>query len=139
MRWPVWPSSPYAVPWSEQTTARHGRRLETAAKSLPMWRSTYSRAAAWVARESPASRVAPGRWNQLGWCSADTFTNRKSRCCGGRAATTSSARATWASKEVGEGTPNSGSQWLSWKSPGSTEPSGACLLKKPTPPMHTVR
>ncbi|SCE58088.1 hypothetical protein GA0115253_1077515 [Streptomyces sp. Termitarium-T10T-6] len=103
--------------------AKHRRRLLAAAKSRPMCRSTYSRAAACVARESPASRVAPGRWNQFGWCRADTFTKRNSRCSRGSAATTSSARATCSSNEVGEATPKPGSQWLSWNIPGSTEPS----------------
>ncbi len=104
-----------------------------------MCRSTYSRAAAWVSRESPASAVAPGRWNQLGWCSADTLTKRNSRCSTGSPATIRSAQATCSSKEVGEATPNSGSQWLSWNIAGSTEPSGGRRLKNPTPPTHTVR
>ncbi len=102
-----------------------------------MCRSTYSRAAAWLARVSPSSRVDPGRWNQLGWCRAETLRKRNSRRSCGSRATAFSAQATWASKEVGEGTPNSGSQCDSANRPGNTDPSGPCLLKKPTPPTHT--
>jgi hypothetical protein len=103
-----------------------------------MCRSTYSSAAACVARLSPASRVAPGRWNQFGWWSAETFTKRNSRCSAGSRETIRSAREIWFSKDRGEVTPKPVSQWDSSKRPGRTEPSGPCLLKKPTPPMHTV-
>jgi hypothetical protein len=74
----------------------------------------------------------------VGLVQAETLTNSNSRRSSGSRSTTRSASATWASKEVGDVTPSSGVQWLSWKSPGNTQPSGARLLKNPTPPMHAV-
>src|SRR5690348_4034108 len=64
--------------------------------------------------------------------------NRNKRLLGGELSRISHARSTWARVDVGDVTPNTGSQWLSANIPGSTDPIGLRLLKNPTPPTHTV-
>ncbi len=126
------------MPWSEHTIAKQGRRAAIAVSSGGRWRSTYSRAAAWLSLVSPASRVAPGRWNQLGWCRADTLSRRKRGRSAGIAVVIETARFTWCSKERGSVTPKDSSQWLSANMSGSTDPRAERRLKKPVPPTQAV-
>jgi hypothetical protein len=72
----------------------------------------------------------------LGWCRAETLTNRNTGPA--TLATARSAHSICASNEVGEVTPKDCSQWLSANIPGRVEPSGVRLLKNPTPPMQMV-